>query len=69
MGPRQGAPPDDRFRHLPGVERHPPAAPHTIVEYTYLKKNPDGTITWENGDNRTVFTTSFGAVTLNDIWR
>ncbi|MGA4956204.1 CBM20 domain-containing protein [Streptomyces lavendulocolor] len=43
--------------------------PHTIVEYKYLKKNPDGTITWENGDNRTVFTTSSGAVTLNDIWR
>jgi hypothetical protein len=43
--------------------------PHTIVEYKYLKKNPDGTVTWENGDNRTVFTTSSGAVTLNDIWR
>ncbi|MFG3009433.1 CBM20 domain-containing protein [Streptomyces cinerochromogenes] len=43
--------------------------PDTTVQYKYLKKNPDGTITWENGDNRTVFTTATGAVTLNDIWR
>ncbi|MET9451733.1 CBM20 domain-containing protein [Streptomyces cinerochromogenes] len=43
--------------------------PDTTVQYKYLKKNPDGTITWENGDNRTVFTTATGTETLNDIWR
>lgn len=39
------------------------------MQYKYLKKNPDGTVTWENGDNRTVFVTSTGTVTLNDVWR
>ncbi|MEV4340535.1 CBM20 domain-containing protein [Streptomyces sp. NPDC049590] len=43
--------------------------PGTAVQYKYLKKNPDGTVTWENGDNRTVFVTSAGTVTLNDVWR
>ncbi|MEV5347580.1 CBM20 domain-containing protein [Streptomyces achromogenes] len=43
--------------------------PGTTVQYKYLKKNPDGTVTWENGDNRTVFVTSTGTVTLNDVWR
>ncbi|GGW59535.1 hypothetical protein GCM10010503_40900 [Streptomyces lucensis JCM 4490] len=43
--------------------------PNTTVQYKYLKKNPDGTVTWENGDNRTVFTPSTGTLTLNDIWR
>jgi hypothetical protein len=43
--------------------------PGTAVQYKYLKKNPDGTITWESGDNRTVYTTSTGTVTLDDIWR
>ncbi|GGS66280.1 CBM20 domain-containing protein [Streptomyces cinerochromogenes] len=43
--------------------------PDTAVQYKYLKKNPDGTVTWENGDNRTVFTTSADSLTLDDIWR
>ncbi|MGW1598245.1 CBM20 domain-containing protein [Streptomyces sp. NPDC002343] len=43
--------------------------PGTTVQYKYLKKNPDATVTWENGDNRTVFITSTGTATLNDVWR
>ncbi|GAA0407696.1 hypothetical protein GCM10009530_69970 [Microbispora corallina] len=41
----------------------------TGVEYTYIKKNPDGSVTWESGANRT-FTTGFGgSVTRSDTWR
>ena len=43
--------------------------PNTPVQYKYFKQNPDGTITWESGDNRTVVTPSTGALTLNDTWR
>lgn len=43
--------------------------PNTTVQYKYFKKNPDGTITWENGDNRTVVTPPTGTLTLNDTWR
>jgi len=43
--------------------------PGTAVQYKYLKKNPDGSITWENGDNRTVVTPSTGTLTLDDTWR
>jgi alpha-amylase len=41
---------------------------NTYFEYKYVKKNPDGTITWESGANRS-YTTSVGAVTLNDTWK
>ncbi|WP_261368000.1 carbohydrate binding domain-containing protein [Acrocarpospora catenulata] len=43
---------------------------NTAVEYKYLKKNPDGSITWENGANRT-FTTPSGpaSITRTDTWR
>jgi alpha-amylase len=41
---------------------------NTYFEYKYVKKNPDGTISWESGANRSQ-TTSVGAVTLNDTWR
>ncbi|MEW2298190.1 CBM20 domain-containing protein [Streptomyces sp. NPDC006743] len=43
--------------------------PGTAVQYKYLKKNPDGSVTWENGDNRTVVTPSTGTLTLDDTWR
>ncbi|MFH9657727.1 CBM20 domain-containing protein [Streptomyces sp. NPDC017248] len=41
----------------------------TAVQYKYLKKNPDGTVIWENGDNHTVTTPSTGTLTLDDTWR
>ncbi|MGW0431015.1 carbohydrate-binding module family 20 domain-containing protein [Micromonospora sp. NPDC003197] len=36
-------------------------------EYKFLKKDPDGTVTWESGANRSY--TPTGAVTLTDSWR
>ncbi len=41
---------------------------NTYFEYKYVKKNPDGSITWESGTNRS-YTTSVSAVTLNDTWK
>ncbi len=41
---------------------------NTYFEYKYVKKNPDGTVTWESGTNRS-YTTSVSAITLNDTWR
>jgi alpha-amylase len=41
---------------------------NTYVEYKYIKKNPDGTITWESGANRS-YTTGASNVTLNDTWK
>ncbi|GHE97944.1 CBM20 domain-containing protein [Streptomyces fumanus] len=43
--------------------------PNTTVQYKYLTKNPDGSVTWENGDHRTVVTPSTGTLTVNDTWR
>ncbi|MFE6200677.1 CBM20 domain-containing protein [Streptomyces sp. NPDC057838] len=43
--------------------------PNTTVQYKYFRKNPDGTVTWENGDNRTVVTPPTGTLTVNDTWR
>ncbi|MFF5757686.1 CBM20 domain-containing protein [Streptomyces longwoodensis] len=43
--------------------------PNTAVQYKYFKKNPDGSVTWENGDNRTVVTPPTGTLTVNDTWR
>ncbi len=40
----------------------------TYVEYKYIKKNPDGTIEWEVGGNRSYTTAASGSVTLNDTW-
>lgn len=40
----------------------------TTVEYKYLKKNPDGTVTWESRGNRSVTTPSSGSVALRDRW-
>lgn len=46
---------------------HLPAA--TTFEYKYIKKNPDGTVTWESDPNRRYTTPASGAVALNDTWR
>ena len=43
--------------------------PNTAVEYKYVKKNPDGSVTWESGANRG-FTTPAGGTRANtDTWR
>ncbi len=41
----------------------------TYFEYKYIKKNPDGSITWESDPNRSYTTGSGGTATLNDSWR
>jgi alpha-amylase len=40
----------------------------TSFQYKYIKKNPDGSITWESDPNRSA-STGTGALTLNDSWR
>src|SRR5262249_14744979 len=41
---------------------------NTYFEYKYIKKDPDGTIEWENGANRSYTTAASGSATLNDTW-
>jgi alpha-amylase len=41
----------------------------TSFQYKYIKKNPDGSVTWESDPNRSTSTGSGGAMTLNDSWR
>ncbi|MEH1013979.1 carbohydrate-binding module family 20 domain-containing protein [Micromonospora sp. CPCC 206060] len=43
--------------------------PNTAIAYKYVKKNPDGSFTWESGGNRTFTTPSTGTHTSNDSWR
>jgi alpha-amylase len=43
--------------------------PNTTFEYKYIKKDPDGTIEWESGANRTAATGSAATLTLNDSWK
>ena len=43
--------------------------PGTYFEYKYIKKNPDGSITWESDPNNNYTTPASGSVTLNDSWR
>ncbi|WP_405096520.1 carbohydrate-binding module family 20 domain-containing protein [Micromonospora sp. NBC_01412] len=43
--------------------------PNTAVEYKYIKKNPNGSVTWENGGNRTFTTPASGTRTSTDTWR
>jgi alpha-amylase len=43
--------------------------PNTAFEYKYIKKDPDGSIEWESGANRTYSTGSSGSATLNDSWK
>ena len=40
----------------------------TAVQYKYLIKNPDGSITWEPGNNHSFTTGGSGNGTLNDTW-
>jgi len=42
---------------------------NTAIQYKYIKKNPDGTVTWEGSSNRTANTGSGSTLTLNDSWR
>lgn len=46
-----------------------PLPPNTAFQYKYIKKNPDGSITWESDPNRSYTTGSGGAATINDSWR
>jgi alpha-amylase len=41
----------------------------TAFEYKYIRKNTDGSVTWESGANRTATVPASGQVTLNDTWR
>jgi len=40
----------------------------TSFQYKYIKKNPDGSVTWESDPNRAT-STGTGPLTLNDTWR
>ncbi|MBC9006103.1 carbohydrate-binding module family 20 domain-containing protein, partial [Micromonospora aurantiaca (nom. illeg.)] len=42
---------------------------NTAVEYKYVKKNPDGTVIWESGANRTFTTPAGGTRAVSDTWR
>jgi alpha-amylase len=42
---------------------------NNTFQYKYIKKNPDGTITWESDPNQSYTTGASGSVTLNDTWR
>jgi alpha-amylase len=42
---------------------------NTAIQYKYVKKNPDGTVTWEGSSNRTANTGTGSTLTLNDSWR
>jgi len=42
---------------------------NTAIQYKYIKKNPDGTVTWEGSSNRTANTGTGSTLTLNDTWR
>jgi alpha-amylase len=41
----------------------------TAFQYKYIKKNSDGSITWEGSSNRTANSGTSGTLTLNDSWR
>ncbi|WP_309238420.1 carbohydrate-binding module family 20 domain-containing protein [Actinoplanes aureus] len=41
----------------------------TAFQYKYLRKNADGSVTWESGANRTATVPASGRVTLSDTWR
>ncbi|GAA2845686.1 hypothetical protein Acy02nite_47270 [Actinoplanes cyaneus] len=40
-----------------------------MFEYKYIRKNTDGSETWESGSNRTATVPASGQVTLTDTWR
>lgn len=41
----------------------------TSFQYKYIKKNPDGSVTWESDPNRTYTTGTGATATINDTWR
>lgn len=41
----------------------------TTFQYKYIKKNPDGSVTWESDPNRSYTTGTGGTATINDTWR
>ncbi len=41
----------------------------TSFEYKYIKKDPDGTVEWESGANRTASTGTSAAAAFNDTWK
>jgi alpha-amylase len=43
--------------------------PGTAIQYKYIKKNPDGSVTWESDPNRSFTTPATGTTTRNDTWR
>ncbi|GAA2713656.1 S8 family serine peptidase [Actinoplanes palleronii] len=43
--------------------------PNTAVEFKYLIKNPDGSVTWESGANRSTVTPPTGRYVTNDEFR
>jgi alpha-amylase len=43
--------------------------PNTYLEYKYIKKDPDGTIEWESGSNRTATTPASGSATYGGSWQ
>ncbi|MEU3164601.1 carbohydrate-binding module family 20 domain-containing protein [Streptosporangium sp. NPDC006930] len=43
--------------------------PGTTVQYKYVKKNPDGSVTWESDPDRSFTTSSGGTATRTDSWR
>jgi alpha-amylase len=45
-----------------------PVPTNTPFQYKYIKKNADGSITWESDPNRAA-STGTGPLTLNDTWR
>jgi alpha-amylase len=42
---------------------------NTTFQYKYIKKNPDGSITWESDPNRGYTTGAGGSATVQDSWR
>ncbi|MEU9891189.1 carbohydrate-binding module family 20 domain-containing protein [Sphaerisporangium sp. NPDC051011] len=42
---------------------------NTAIQYKYIKKNSDGSVTWESDPNRAFTTPSTGTTTRNDTWR
>jgi alpha-amylase len=45
-----------------------PLPANTAVEYKFIKKNPDGSVVWESGANRTL-NTGTSAQTVNTSWK
>jgi alpha-amylase len=41
----------------------------TVVQYKYVRKESNGSVTWESGSNRTVTVPASGVLTLTDTWR